>query len=187
MDNLENTPFVKLDHKSFESLFKDYFPYLCSFAKKYVNDVDECKDIVHTVFINLWNKRDEIDNNSSLKSYLFKSVHNRCLNYIRDHKRIVKNDLPHESKALNAYIESTDYLEVTELEMTIKSAIDGLPDHCRRIFIMSRFEDMKYSEIAQELGVTVKAIEAQMSKALKILRTKLGDYLMLISFIANLL
>ena len=136
---------------------------------------------------NLWNKRDEIDNNSSLKSYLFKSVHNRCLNYIRDHKRIVKNDLPHESKALNAYIESTDYLEVTELEMTIKSAIDGLPDHCRRIFIMSRFEDMKYSEIAQELGVTVKAIEAQMSKALKILRTKLGDYLMLISFIANLL
>lgn len=167
----------KFDHKAFEALFKEYYPFLCSFAKKYVFDTDECKDIVHNVFVNLWKKRKDLHTETSLKSYLFKSVHNRCLNHIRDHKKIVHHDVIIENDAIPGYIESTDYLEQSELETSIKDAIDGLPDRCRQVFIMSRFDEKKYSEIAENLGVTVKAVEAQMSKALKILREKLAEYL----------
>lgn len=175
MDSADHTG--KLDYQSFEKLFKDYYPYLCSFARKYIDDLDECKDIVHNVFLNLWNKRDELDTHTTLKSYLFKSVHNRCLNHIRDNKKIVHHDMPMESHALGGYIESTDYVEVSELETRIKNAIDDLPENCRRIFILSRFEEKKYAEIAEIMQVSIKTVEAQMTRALKTLREKLSDYL----------
>lgn len=168
------------DKIAFEKLFKEYFPYLCSFAKKYVDDIDECKDIVHNVYLNLWQKRNELKTDQSLKPYLFQAVHNRCLNYIRDHKKIVRHDVLMEQGEIPDYIESTDYLEQSELENRIKSAIDDLPVKCQKIFRLSRFEDKKYSEIADQLGLSVKAVEAQMSKALKILRLKLADYLVVV-------
>ncbi|MEO9806477.1 MAG: RNA polymerase sigma-70 factor [Reichenbachiella sp.] len=166
------------DKKAFEDLFKEYYPYLCSFAKKYVADIDDCKDIVHNVFLNLWQKQADLHSDTSLKSYLFKSVHNRCLNYIRDRKKIVHHDLSMESLPLADYIESTDYLEQSELEIKIKVSIDDLPDSCRQVFILSRFEEKKYKEIAEQLGISVKTVEGQMSRALKILREKLGAYLL---------
>jgi RNA polymerase sigma-70 factor (ECF subfamily) len=179
--NIES--FDKFDHKAFETLFKEYYPFLCSFAKKYVADVDSCKDIVHNVFLNLWNKKDVLHTETSLKSYLFKSTHNRCLNHIRDSKKIIHHDVLTDNSAIPAYIESTDYLEQSELEIRIKNSIDGLPEKCRQVFMLSRFEEKKYSEIADQLGVSVKAVEAQMSKALKILREKLVDYLVVLWFL----
>lgn len=167
-----------IDEKQFEILFKEYFPFLCSFAKKYVDDIDQCKDIVHNVFLNLWQKRKELKSDTSLKPYLFQAVHNRCLNYIRDNKKIVRHDVMMENGEIPEHITSTDYLEQTELETQIKNAIDRLPDKCRKVFEMSRFEDKKYNQIAEKLGVSVKAVEAQMSKALKILRKELAHYLM---------
>lgn len=183
MDKVDLEDHGKLDKAKFEKLFAEFYPYLCSFAKKYVDDIDACKDIVHNVFLNLWDKRDILHTKTSLKSYLFTSVNNRCLNYIRDNKKIVKHDLPIDANVLSEHLESTDYLELTELEMRIKKAVDGLPETCRRVFTMSRFEEMKYAEIAKELGVSVKAIEAQMSKALRILRTELSDYLVMVLII----
>ncbi len=171
---------AEFDQNEFEKLFKEYYPYLCSFARKYIDDIDDCKDIVHNVFLNLWNKRSEIEMDRSLKSYLFKSVHNRCLNYIRDNKKIVHHDLPMDNVAVSDYIESTDYMEQSELEMKVKEAIDSLPDRCRQVFELSRFNGKKYSEIAEMLGVTVKAVEAQMTKALKTLREHLSDYLVVL-------
>ena len=142
--------------------------------------MDDCKDIVHNVFLNLWRKREQLDVETQLKSYLFTAVHNRCLNHIRDRKKIVRHDLPMDTLGLPEYMESTDYLQQTELEMRIKDTIDGLPDRCRQIFVLSRFDDKKYSEIADMLGISVKAVEAQMSKALRILRESLKDYLPLV-------
>jgi len=139
------------DKKAFEDLFKEYYPFLCSFAKKYVDDVDACKDIVHNVFLNLWQKQETLQTESSLKPYLFKSVQNRCLNYIRDRKKIVRHDVIMEEEHLAGYFESTDYLEQSEMEMEIKATIDGLPDSCRQVFKLSRFEEKKYKEIADEL------------------------------------
>lgn len=164
-----------MDKASFEELFRSYFTPLCSFAQKFVNDADEAKDIVHLVFINLWNKRQEIDINTSLKSYLFQGVHNRSLNYIRDHKKLVQFDTPQNEAELANYLESRDHLESSEAEQRINKALDELPDKMREIFMMNRFDGFKYREIADKLDISIKTVETQMSRALKILRDKLSD------------
>lgn len=175
-----------LDKPAFEKLFRSFFPGLVLFAMKYLPDQDSAKEVVHNVFLNLWEKREKIDTSASLKSYLFTSVHNRCLNFIRDRKKFDTD----ESSILK--IESTDFsdgsdrLEEQELEQRIYDALEALPEKCREVFKLNRFEGMKYGEIAGHLGISVKTVEAQMSKALKILREKLSDYLsVLIVFIIN--
>ncbi len=152
-----------------------------------MHDTDSCKDIVHNVFLNLWQKQDSIDLNEPIKPYLFKSVHNRCLNYLRDQKKIVRHDLVTEASDVPAFVESRDYVEESELEQRILKALEDLPDKCRRIFHLSRFEGKKYAEIAELEGITVKAIEAQMSKALKLLREDLKDYLILFCFFIHII
>jgi len=172
----------KMDKKAFEEIFRSYFPSLCSFAKKYIYDFDAGKEIVHDVFINFWEKREDIDPNKSIKSYLFTSVHNRCLNYIRDHKKFVEytDDLKVD---IDAGWDSSDKMIEIELEEKINKALDSLPEKCRQIFTMSRFEDKKYKEIAEELGISIKTVETQMSKALKMMKESLADYLAMLIFI----
>jgi len=166
-----------LSYDVFEKTFREYYPVLCLFARKYVADADECKDLVHNVFLNLWQKRDEIDASQPLKPYLYRSVHNRCLNYLRDHKIIVRHDLMMDADKLEAYAESADLLEEAELSHKIKAALESLPEKCRKIFMLNRFEGKKYADIAEIEGVTVKAVEAQMTKALKLMRDNLKEYL----------
>ena len=185
----KQTDFVKtLDKSAFEELFRSYFTPLCSFAQKYVHDIDEAKDIVHNVFINLWNKREQVDTNTSLKSYLFQGVHNRCLNYIRDHKKLVQFDTPQSEAELGNYLESRDHLESSEAEYRINQALDDLPDKCREIFLMNRFDGLKYREIAEKLNISIKTVETQMSRALKSLRDRLSDMItiLIILLIQNL-
>lgn len=172
-----------LDKAAFEELFKSYFTPLCSFAQKYVNDVDEAKDIVHNVFINLWNKREEIDMETSLKSYLFQGVYNRSLNFIRDHKKLVQFDTPQSVAELNQYVESKDHLESNEAESRINNALDDLPEKCREIFLMNRFDGLKYREIAEKLNISIKTVETQMSRALKTLRERLSDMIILLIYL----
>lgn len=156
-----------------------YFGHLCSFAKKYVHDIDESKDIVHHVFIGLWQKRDEVDTQTSLKSYLFTAVHNRCLNHIRDNKKMTPFDAPQHESEMGEYLQSHDHLESEEMEGRINKALDELPEKCREIFMMNRFENLKYREIAEKLNISVKTVETQMSRALKTLREKLADLLVI--------
>lgn len=170
----------QLDKKSFEELFRKYFSHLCSFAQKYVHDLDESKDIVHHVFINLWQKREEVDTQTSLKSYLFTAVHNRCLNYIRDRKKIVQFDAPIHESDLGAYLQTRDYLVSSETEDRINRALDDLPEKCREIFMMNRFDNLKYREIAEKLNISVKTVETQMSRALKALRATLSDLIVIL-------
>jgi len=172
-----------LDKAAFEELFRNYFTPLCSFAQKFVNDADEAKDIVHNVFINLWNKRGDIDLETSLKSYLFQGVQNRSLNYIRDHKKLVQFDTPQSEVALSQYLESRDHLESSEAESRINQALDGLPDKCKEIFLMNRFDGLKYREIAEKLDISIKTVETQMSRALKNLREKLSDMITVLIFL----
>lgn len=177
-----------LDKAAFEELFRSYFTPLCSFAQKFVRDADEAKDIVHNVFINLWNKRKEIDLETSLKSYLFQGVHNRSLNYIRDNKKLVQFDAPQNKAELGKYLESRDHLVSSEAESRINRALDDLPDKCREIFLMNRFDGLKYREIAEKLNISIKTVETQMSRALKSLRERLSDMItvLIIMLIYNL-
>jgi RNA polymerase sigma-19 factor, ECF subfamily len=163
----------ELDQGSFEKLFREYFAPLISFAKKILVDEDDAREVVHQVFITIWEKRQEMDLSVSLKSYLFTSVHNRSLNVIRDRKKFSSSEVPDIASEwdVSAVIESM------ELEEKIMEVIGSLPEKCREVFAMSRFEGLKYSEIAEKMNISVKTVENQMSKALKILREKLLKYM----------
>ena len=162
-------PDERMDKDSFENLFREYFSPLISFARKILVDEDDAREVVQKVFINLWEKREEIDLSTSLKSYLFTSVHNRSLNVIRDRKKFSFEEVPDMAGDwdVSAQIESM------ELEEKINEALQALPEKCRQIFELNRFDGLKYSEIAAQLEISVKTVENQMSKALRILREKL--------------
>ncbi len=159
-------------------MFRNYFSSLYYFAQKYIPDLDTCREIVHSIFVSIWEKRHEFDFERPAKSYLFTSVYNRCMNYIRDQKKFID----HESATIirDKELINQDHLEVAELESRIWKVIDSLPEKCREIFILNRFEEKKYAEIAEFLRISVKTVEAQMSKALKTLRENLKDYIHLL-------
>jgi RNA polymerase sigma-70 factor, ECF subfamily len=167
----------------YEELFRAHFTALCYFARKYIPDHDASKEIVHTVFVNIWEKKEEFDFDKPAKSYLFTAVYNRCMNYIRDQKKFVAHDDLSIIKESADNILNNDHLEAAELESRIWNIINSLPEKCREIFILNRFEGNKYAEIAEKLNISVKTVETQMSKALKTLRDHLVDYIHLILLI----
>ena len=172
---VERKPFQDspLEGSEFEQLFRDYFTPLMAFTRKILVDEDDAREVVHQVFINLWEKRKELDLSTSLKSYLFTSVHNRSLNLIRDRKKFSAEEVPEMAGEWDVSVQ----IESMELEEKIKEAIDLLPEKCREVFELNRFEGLKYREIAEKLGISIKTVENQMSKALKILREQLARYL----------
>jgi len=174
----------RLDKHRFEQLFRECFPPLCQFGRKYVGDLDAAKDIVHDVFINLWEKRETIDIDKPLRSYLYTAVHNRCLNHLRDNRRFVPRDLPAGAPELQELIDSGDVLEQEELMQHINQVLASLPEKCREIFLLNRFDGLKYREIAEKLDISVKTVETQMSRALKRLREQLVRYLSILVFLS---
>ncbi len=171
--------YKKFNKIDFENLFKEYFEPLCRYALNFVSDNDTSKEIVQDVFINLWNKRETLDTTKPIKSYLYTSIRNRCLNYIRDNKKFRSNVLDVEIADYDLAFEYDDF-EETDLQKKIDNTLDLLPTKCRQIFKLSRFEELKYKEISQKLDISVKTVEAQMSKALRIFRENLKDYINII-------
>ena len=165
--------------QKFEKLFREYFTGLCYFAQKYLGDLDSSKEIVHAVFIKIWESRHEFDWEKPAKSYLFTSVYNRSMNYIRDNKKFVNTEGTFESGSPVETGEFHDTMESSELEAKINQSIDKLPEKCREVFKLNRFEGKKYAEIAKQLNISVKTVETQMSKALKVLKEDLKDYIYL--------
>jgi RNA polymerase sigma-19 factor, ECF subfamily len=162
------------NQKAFESLFNNYYPPLVVFAKKYLNDLDLSRETVQGVFVKLYENKEAIQISSSVKSYLYQSVRNACLNYVEQQKIHSKHheNIFEEHKDANDF---TDEMEQSELEFKIYKAIEKLPDQCKLVFKLSRFEGKKNQEIADNLYLSKRTIETQISKALKILRTELID------------
>lgn len=175
----------KLDRAAFEELFKSHFVYLCNFAFQYVSDMDTAKDITQKIFVHLWENREKIKPEQSIKSYLFTSVKNRCLNHIRDHKKYRSRILDIDIHDIDVACEN-DHLAVEELQNKIDQALLQLPEKCRKVFELSRYQDKKYKEIAEILDISVKTVEAHMSRALKSLRTDLQDYLPLLILLIDI-
>ncbi len=144
---------------------------------KYVGDIDASKEIVHNVFIKLWENRADFDWEKPAKSYLFTAVYNRSMNYLRDNKKYVSQDTVDNLQHKPDEYAFSDTMETAELESRIKSALQSLPEKCREVFELNRFEGKKYAEIAAYLNISVKTVESQMSKALKLLKEELKDYL----------
>lgn len=165
------------EEAAFAIVFNSYYGILCSYANKYLNDADTSEEIVQDVFVKFWEKCESLAPDSSVKSYLFRSVHNTCLNHlkhlkVRDaYRQYVVNYL--EKESVYAY----GIHEEPDLEEKIEAAISSLPPQCQRIFRMSRFEGLKYQEIADAIGISVKTVEVQMGKALRILRERLQEFI----------
>jgi len=171
------------DEYSFELLFRKYYVRLCGFANKFLNDPEESREIVQDVFLGLWEVREDIRPEDSLNSYLFRITQNKCINKLRRRRVESKyTEILQLVYAEKSEISPYDSLLGNELEHEISTAVGKLPVKCREIFDLSRMEGLKYSEIATMLQISVKTVEAQMSKALKILRLELKDYLMMLVF-----
>jgi RNA polymerase sigma-70 factor (ECF subfamily) len=168
----------KGEETAYEMLFKEYYQVLSIFANKYLKDIEAAKELVQELFVHLFERRENININSSLKSYLFRSVHNRCLNLINAQK-IRDKYIEHISYTHNNAEQSNIENEVnlSELETILYRAIGDLPPKCRIIFKMNRFEGLSNNEIADKLTLSKRTVETQISKALKILRVKLKPYM----------
>ncbi|MES2701076.1 MAG: RNA polymerase sigma-70 factor [Bacteroidota bacterium] len=167
----------------FESVFKAHFKNLHAYACSILRDEATAEEMVQQVFYRLWERREEIDVRESVTGYLYRAVHNDCLNYLK-HAGV---KAAYRTHALHTGSEEhgTDHLALKELQQRIDTAMNELPEQCRAVFQMSRFEDLKYREIADKLDISVKTVETHMGKALRYLRTKLSDYLPLIVLFIN--
>lgn len=176
-NNLGSIQLLNADSSvAFERMFKTYFKSLHGYACTIMKDEVIAEEMVQNVFYKLWEKKENIQQMQSETAYLYRSVYNECLNYLKHDKVKMAHQahtLRHSSEADNG----ADTTSLRELEQKIDNALKELPEQCRTIFQMSRFEELKYREIADRLGLSVKTVENQMGKALKILRIKLVEYL----------
>jgi RNA polymerase sigma-70 factor (ECF subfamily) len=155
-------------------LFQKYYKILCSHAVRFVYSKEIAEDIVSEIFCKFWSDQHYLNVNSSYRAYLFKAVRYSAYNYIKWELSKRKNDV--DFADLEDQFKSfrpEDTMQIDELSEEINRTIDNLPAQCKKVFMLSRFENRKYVEIADELGISVKAVEAHISKALDTLRTKL--------------
>jgi RNA polymerase sigma-70 factor (ECF subfamily) len=164
---------------SFEGLFKSLFKPLCGFAFRYIADRDDARGIVHEAFVSLWEKFDQLPPNSNYRSYLYTTVRNKALNYIRDKKNHVMLENVNERDVA----QHENHMETMELEKKISLAMEALPEKCREVFELNRIEGLKYAEIASKMQISIKTVEAQMSKALSVLRDHLAEFLTILFFL----
>lgn len=158
-------------------IFRSYYQPLCRYAYSFLEDKEEAEEVVQSAFITIWEKRKSLDIQTSLKSYLYRMVRNACLNVIK-HEKIKQQHVAHELAVTEATYESVaQKVYATELELKISEAMKTLPEQCRLVFQLSRFEELKYQEIADQLQISVKTVENHMGKALKIMREQLKEYL----------
>lgn len=163
-DRTENT---------FREVFDECYEDLCRYAFSIVKDFDQAEDIVQSMFMKLWEKRESLEITGSVRSYMFRSVYNQCINQLEH--RAIKGKYDESIRVEAARDEQQPDVFPEELEQNIRKAVEALPPQCRSIFIMSRYEELRYSEIAERLGISVNTIQNHVSKALKLLREALKD------------
>jgi len=189
----DQTNEILIDGKDgFKNIFQQFFQPLYHLSSHYLEDHDEAKEVVQDAFVKLWEVRQNLDEDSNIRNFLFTLVKNNCLNLLKRKQLLLKHHEKLKWMEMHYQYESLsrmgdDYLEFNELKDKIDLAVKNLPEHCRVVFEMSRFEELKNREIAEKLGVTQKTVEAHLTKALKILRNELKDYLPVIAVITKIL
>lgn len=188
-DNIQLSTDEKLD---FKDVFTLYYQPLWHLSRHYLEDRDEAKEVVQEAFMKLWEIKHELSANSNIRNFLYTLVKNNCLNVlkrreilIKHHEKIKWLEIHYQYESLSRI--GSDCLEINELKGKIELAIQNLPEYCRRIFEMSRFEELKNREIAEKMGISQKTVEAHLTKALKILRGNLREYLPIITVLTKIL
>lgn len=166
-----------------DRLYLDHYPSLYQYAYTFVNDRIIAEEMVQQVFFKLIEKTEPVIIHTSVKSYLYRSVNNECLNYIK-HQKVKRGFYTISIHVMKQADDSPLVkLQLKELEEQLRIVINELPEQCRTVFQLSRFDGLKYKEIADQLGLSVRTVETQIRRALKKLRVQLADYLPLLMLI----
>jgi RNA polymerase sigma-70 factor (ECF subfamily) len=172
-----------LNEAGFEVLFKTHYKELHAYAFSLLRDWDMAEEIVQALFLKLWEKNEWLQIKTSAKSYLYRSVYHDSLNFMRREKVHLRYQSLTAHALKNESDDAAGKLKLSEVESHLQKALNKLPEKCRAIFHLSRFEEMKYREIAIQLDISIKTVETQMVKALRILREEMQEFLPLITLL----
>lgn len=186
MKRIVRSPESTKDLKNFEQLFHYLQPRLYAYCCKYIKEQELARDIVQECFVNLWENYENVE--ISYEFYLFKAVHNRCLSHFRSQRvhSEYESTVKEKIRELEIHPELPSPLTelyLKEVNILLQQSVAKLPEKCRLIFMMSRYQKMKSQEIADTLGISVRTVDAQIYNALKILKLKLKDYLPILIFL----
>lgn len=164
------------DIAEFEKLFNRFYEPLCRQAFSVVHDMDAAEDIVQEFFYSFWKNRQQLSIRLALSAYMFRSVRNNALHYLKH--RAVEQQYEGEMKnmATTTVLPETSLMQDDELNQLVEKALHEMPPRCSEVFKMSRFEGKKYREIAETMKISVKTVEADMGKALQFFRKQLSEY-----------
>lgn len=163
------------DQATFRQVFDTCYEGLCRYAFTLLRDKDESEDIVQSMFVKFWERREELDVQQAIRPYLYRSVYNQCMNALQ-HRSVKTRHHIHTEVVHSQEVQQPEVFP-DELGERIRQAVDKLPPQCRTVFMMSRYEELKYPVIAQKLNISVNTIQNQICKALKILREELKESL----------
>lgn len=161
---------------AFDAIFRANYPILVRVAEAMLRERAMAEELAQDVMLELWRRRDSLDVTESVRGYLLQATRNRALNALR-HRAIERKSEPHVIDGIGRLPPTDAAAREGEIELALQSAIADLPDRCRQIFELSRADGLKYAEIATRLGISVKTVEVQMGKALRILRERLKAWL----------
>lgn len=159
----------------YESAFREHYEPLTRYAHSILKNQEEAEDAVQRLFVKFWEKRMELQV-ENVRAYLYRATYNTCLNQVKSNKNALKH-VPEESVQVQTSEEASDHILGAELQDQIEHAMQALPEKCREVFHLSRFEEKSYKEISEELNISVKTVENHIAKALRIMRSELAEYL----------
>lgn len=162
--------------QEYELLFREYFQPLLSYGISIIKSEPNAEEIVQDIFFSLWKNKKSLNIHTSFSSYLYRAVHNNCLQQLKREKRKLQYQQEQKKWKYNESMSPGEILQYNELYDKINSAVDELPENCKTIFKLNRFQGLKYSEIAEKLAISIKTVEANMTKALKHLRHQIDEY-----------
>src|SRR6185503_8867451 len=163
------------DEGAYDSVFRSWYPVLVRVAGALLRDSDAAEEVAQEVMLELWRRRHVMDASVSLRAYLLRSVRNRALNHLR-HLRVRRQTESDVEAMYDAPMESDQPIVAKELSEAVNLAFAELPPRCREVFELSRVHGLKYAEIAEALEISQKTVEAQMGKALRIMRVRLAQW-----------
>lgn len=166
------------DHAAFEKLFRGLYASLCVYSKKIVLQKEVAEEIIQQIFLKLWESRETLDIHTSLKAYLFKSAHNNSIKYLQSKKF----DEAYKKYNEDQLLQKNELIPDFDLKEKINQSLEELPPQCKKIFFLSRFENLKHQEIADQMSISVKTVEVQIRRANIVLRQKLQEFVPLVIF-----
>ena len=169
-------PLRRGDHEAFDALFRAYYPPLVGVAESILRRRALAEEVTQDVFLELWRRHESLVVTESLRSYLFRAVRNRALNHLR-HERVELSGPAGDAAVLSTPATAPATLEEEEIEAALREAVATLPDRCRAVFELSRVHGLRHAEIAEVLGISVKTVEVQITRALRVVRASLAPWL----------